>query len=72
MHYASLRGAADEPNRQRIGESWRIRVVQSEKDPGQQKNIAESDTSALSEAKKVFTRETDGFYRPFVEEVELK
>ena len=42
------------------------------KDPGQQKNIAESDTSALSEAKKVFTRETNGFYRPFVEEVELK
>lgn len=41
-------------------------------DPGQTGNIAATDTTTLSAMKKVFAEQTAGFYRPFVEEVELK
>lgn len=41
-------------------------------DPAQTRNLAETDTTLLARMKQVFARETDGFYRPFVEEVPLK
>ncbi|MBD5224424.1 MAG: sulfatase-like hydrolase/transferase [Bacteroidales bacterium] len=41
-------------------------------DPAQTRNLAETDTLTLHRIQEIFTRETDGFYRPFVEEVTLK
>lgn len=41
-------------------------------DPGQTFNIAASDTTAFTEAANVFSSVTEGFYRPFVDEVPLK
>ncbi len=41
-------------------------------DPAQTNNLAATDTTLLAQAKKIFSHETDGFYRPFVEEIPLK
>lgn len=41
-------------------------------DAGQRENLAQSDTVRLNEMKRVFALRTEGFYRPFVEEVTLK
>lgn len=42
------------------------------KDFAQQTNLAETDTATLRTMKELFAERTEGFYRPFVEEVTLK
>ncbi len=41
-------------------------------DEGQLTNIAQTDTARLAQMKALFADRTEGFYRPFVEEVTLK